>query len=206
MLFKFDKIVEKYPSPYIHGILHIGAHNCEELPMYKKYGLTDSEIIWVEANPNIAKRHPGVKNFVCCDKSEGISTLNIANNGQSSSILDFGTHAQSYPGVRYIGKVDVPNKRIDTMYEEDGVPENFANFVNIDIQGAELLALKGMGKLLNNFDFVYLEVNREYVYKNNALVTDIDDYLSTFGFKRVETVWTNENWGDALYIKDTLNN
>lgn len=201
MLFKFDNIVQKYPEPPIHGILHIGAHNCEELPMYKRCGVPEDKIIWVEANPDIAKRHKGVKNFVCCDKSEGISTLNIANNGQSSSILELGTHATSYPGIRYIGKVEVPNKRIDTMYEEDGISPNFANFLNIDIQGAELLALRGMGNILENFDFVYLEVNREYVYKDNALVTEIDEYLEKFNFRRVETVWTDKNWGDSLYKK-----
>ena len=87
------------------------------------------------------------------------------------------------------------------MYIQDKIPKNFANFLNIDIQGAELLALKGMGNIINYFNYVYLEVNQEYVYKNCALVNEIDKYLSKYNFVRVETSWTKAQWGDALYIK-----
>ena len=73
--------------------------------------------------------------------------------------------------------------------------------MNIDIQGAELLALKGMGDLIKYFDYVYLEVNSDYVYKKCALVHEIDDYLSKYNYVRVETSWTDAKWGDALYIR-----
>jgi hypothetical protein len=33
------------------------------------------------------------------------------------------------------------------------------------------------------------------------LVSEIDEYLSKYGFKRVETSMTEFEWGDALYIK-----
>lgn len=207
MLIPFDTITKKYDMK-IHGILHIGAHNCEELPAYNKYGLKNNQIIWVEANPEICNRNMNVdnsriiKNFVCCDKDDGTSILKVANNGQSSSILELGTHKQSYPSIKYVKNIEVMNKRIDTMYKENGFPNNFANFLNIDIQGAELLALKGMGNIIKYFDYVYLEVNKDYVYKECALVEEIDKYLSSFSFTRVETKWTDASWGDALYIKN----
>lgn len=87
------------------------------------------------------------------------------------------------------------------MYQEDKLSYDFANFISIDIQGAELLALKGMGDLLNYFDYIYLEVNKEFVYKNCCLVNELDDYLKKFKFERVETRWTTKNWGDGFYIK-----
>lgn len=206
MLIPFSKITKKY-NMKIHGILHIGAHNCEELGTYNKYGLKNSQIIWVEANPKLVEQNLRVdksriiKNFICCDTDQGKTKLNIANNGQSSSILELGTHAKSYPSIKYNDFVEVNNSRIDTMYNEDKIPKNFANFLNIDIQGAELMALKGMGDLLNYFDYVYLEVNKDYVYKNCALVHEIDQYLSKYNYVRVETSWTNAQWGDALYIR-----
>ena len=55
--------------------------------------------------------------------------------------------------------------------------------------------------MLNNFDYAYLEVNSDYVYKNCALVGEIDEYMLKYNFKRIETKWTKEKWGDALYIK-----
>ena len=35
------------------------------------------------------------------------------------------------------------------------------------------------------------------------MVEDLDEFLSTYGFERVETEWpeTYYSWGDALYIK-----
>jgi len=206
MLIPFESIAKKY-NMKIDGILHIGAHDCEELEVYNKYGLNNNEIIWVEANPKIAQRNIKkdntriIKNFICCDKDEGTTKLNIANNGQSSSILEFGSHALHHPQVKYNGTIEVKNNRIDTMYKEDNIPNNFSNFVNLDIQGAELLALKGMGELLNNFDYIYTEINKEHLYKNCCLVNEIDEYVSKYNFKRVETKWTQYNWGDALYVK-----
>ena len=58
------------------------------------------------------------------------------------------------------------------MYKYDKIPNDFANFLNIDIQGAELLALKGMGSLISYFDYIYLEVNKAHVYKKCALVNE----------------------------------
>ena len=209
MLIPLDYIYKKYEMD-IKGIIHIGAHLCEELNEYLKFNIERDKIIWVEANPELVKKNNNIdstrkiKNFICCDTDVGYTKLNITNNTASSSILDFGSHRISYPSVRYINSVEVKNKRLDTMYKEEKLPDDFANFINIDIQGAELLALKGMGNLLNNFDYLYLEINKDYVYKNCCLVNEIDDYLKKFNFDRVETKWTNKNWGDGFYIKKNI--
>lgn len=210
MLIPFSKITKKY-NMKIKGILHIGAHNCEELNAYKKYGLNNSQIIWIEANPKLVEKNLKIdktriiKNFICCDTDQGKTKLNIANNGQSSSILNLGTHKKNYPSIKYNEFVEVKNCRIDTMYKKDKIPHDFANFLNIDIQGAELLALKGIGELINNFDYIYIEVNKEHVYEKCALVHEIDEYLLKYKFMRIETKWTFAQWGDALYIKNNFN-
>ncbi len=78
------------------------------------------------------------------------------------------------------------------------------NFLNLDIQGAELKAMKGMGDYLKNFDYVYTEINDDHLYINCALVSDLDDFLLQYGLVRVETCWTDCKWGDAFYIKKDL--
>lgn len=210
MLIPFDYITKKYKMN-IHGILHIGAHMCEEISEYNKYGIKNNKIIWIEANPNLVKKNLEIdntrimKNYIACEKDSGTSKLNIASNGQSSSILEFGSHSSYYPNITYNDSVEVQNIRIDTMYKNDKIQKNFANFVNLDIQGAELKALKGMDKLLNYFDYIYLEVNKEKVYKDCPLIDEIDSYLDKFNFKRVETKWTDAGWGDAFYVKNKKN-
>ena len=61
------------------------------------------------------------------------------------------------------------------------------------------MALKGSIKYASA---IYLEVNVEEIYKNCSLISDIDNFLSQYNFKRVLTNITSFNWGDALYIKE----
>ena len=80
MLIPFDVIVRKY-NMLIHGVLHIGAHRCEELIHYRNYGLTNDKIIWIEANPRLVQNIRRmdktiiIKNFICCDRDTGITRL-----------------------------------------------------------------------------------------------------------------------------------
>jgi FkbM family methyltransferase len=218
MYIPFEKIFKTYNNIVsINGVLHIGAAGCEELEEYRKFGLTNDKIIWVEANPKqieeVKKKDSTIiiKNFICCDKDTGETELKICSkstdpHGHCSSILDLGEGAKRVYGLRYVTSIKIKNNRIDTMYKKDNIPKNFANFVNIDIQGAELLALKGMGDLLHNFDYVYTEVNNTHdVYKECCLVDEIDTYLSKYGFIRKETAWNPgwKTWGDSLYIKES---
>lgn len=79
MLIPFNSITKKY-NMKIHDILHIGAHNCEELMTYNEYELKNNQIIWVEANPNLVEQNVNIdksriiKNFICCDIDKGNTT------------------------------------------------------------------------------------------------------------------------------------
>jgi hypothetical protein len=76
------------------------------------------------------------------------------------------------------------------------------DFMNIDIQGAELLMLKGASEILPHIKCIYIEVNNKELYRGCAMINEIDDYLETRNFLRVKTKWYgNTGWGDAIYIK-----
>lgn len=208
MLIDFRNLFPKYNiNP--KGVLHIGANVGEEAPIYNQLGITD--VYWIEANYNlISKLKQNVDPFyhkvitACIGDSDGQEVVfNISNNaGQSSSYLEFGTHKTAHPDVHYTDHIIMKTCRIDTIFNVHRLGIPLFDFLNIDLQGAELKALKGMGELLHQFKWAYLEVNKEELYKGCALVGEIDEYMLTFGFKRVETKWCgNTGWGDALYIK-----
>jgi len=195
------------------GAIHIGANVGEERYWYVKQGF--NPVLWFEPNKDIfpiLKENIGILsghyafNYGIHDEIMG-AKLNIANNaGQSSSILEFGTHALNHPDVKYIGEQDIFLRRIDAffkMYEgfKDLSIENY-NFLNVDVQGVELNVIKSFGTLIAKMDYVYAEVNEEEVYKGCACVCDIDEYLHIYGFKRVETLITKAKWGDALYVRN----
>jgi FkbM family methyltransferase len=205
MLIDFRQLFPKH-NIKPKGILHVGANIGEEAQVYDELGV--KRVSWVEANPDLIPtlltnvRRYGHSIYQACisDVDNEEVSFNISNNaGQSSSILELGTHKIAHPEVHYTKSLKMRTNRLDTLFK-DGLHE--ADFLNIDLQGAELKALKGMGDLLNQFKWAYLEVNKAELYKGCALVGDIDMYLLGFGFKRVETFWCgNTGWGDALYVK-----
>jgi len=191
----------------VSGVLHVGAHEAEEALEYELFSWLP--ITWIEAQPELVnrlkKRLDSTKHTVLeaaiYDENEKELTFHISTNSQSSSLLEFGTHANNYPDVSNISQIKVKTKRLDAVLKDLTVP----NFINLDIQGVELRALMGLGTLLNAVDYIYTEVNRNEVYKECDLVEEIDQYLLKNGFKRVATRWHwLQGWGDALYVRNEL--
>jgi FkbM family methyltransferase len=184
------------------GTLHVGAHLGEEMSEYHKYGF--DPVIWVEAQPDLAtelaskvKSPSIVLQAVAWSKDGEELQFKVTNNGQSSSVFEFGTHTEFYPEVAVESVQTMSSARLDSILPSDLKP----NFLNLDIQGAEYEALVGLGDLIQSFDYVYSEVNRAQVYAGIKQVAEIDGYLNSFGFIRVATYWTGAAWGDALYLR-----
>jgi len=202
MLIPLDWLVAMYNVKF-KGILHVGAHECEELANYEKY-ISRDKILWVEAlEDKVAmsnQRYPGIliEQAVVSD-SQAFVTFNRSNNGQSSSFLNMHLHKQFHPTVWYVNSFEVKTQLLKDIICNYDISFNFLNF---DIQGTELRALKGMENYLPNVDYLYTEVNSDYVYENCALIDEMDAYLDKFGLKRVQTKWAGEcRWGDAFYIR-----
>ena len=152
MLISLHELIKKY-NIQIKGILHVGAHECEELNDYEIY-ITRDKILWVEGMPNkvdfCKQKFPNVliENAVISDKIEQV-VFNISNNGQSSSILDFGLHSIYHPDVVYVKSYNVETKLLKNIICNYNIDYNF---INLDIQGVELKALKSMEEYLYKID------------------------------------------------------
>lgn len=196
-----------FKNIHIRGALHIGAHDCEELPFYNNLGIRSEDVIWIDAIPakvDEAKRRgiPNVYNAVITDKDDEDIVFNISNNIQSSSVLELGTHAQEHPHVVYVDKLFQKSITIDSFFERHHMDASKYDFWNFDIQGAEFMALRGATQSIQYAKAIYLEVNEKELYKNCGLISDIDAFLTEHGFKRVATHMTPHFWGDALYVID----
>ena len=192
------------------GVLHIGAHECEELDFYNKdLHIKSQNIIWIEANPTKVEeaKKKGIKNIyqaVITNEDDKEVMFNVANNFQSSSVLELGTHALDYPDIKYVKDLSFMAKTltVNSLFKKNNIlnPEKY-NFWNFDIQGAELMALQGAKEYIKYAKVINLEVNTVKVYKDCPLMIDIDNFLSKYKFQRVLTKITKHGWGDALYIK-----
>ncbi len=203
MLIPTEVLYRKY-NLKINGILHIGAHTCEELRSYNNVGVSAENIIWIEADPKVVERikHiPNVFNSVISDVDDKEMEFMITNNEESSSLLNLKEHMKYYPEIIEINRLKVKTVTVDTFYQRNNLDPTKYNFVNMDIQGAELMALKGMTQSLPFVNYLYLEVNIRELYEGCGLMYQIDEFLATYGFERRELSLTNDGWGDAFYIK-----
>jgi FkbM family methyltransferase len=204
MLIDFKLLKEKYDIAPI-GVFHVGMHKGEEYPIYKENGV--ETIVFVEANKDLAHAWTPNNDDEFCyvvhaavsDKVEEVE-FHITNNGESSSILELGDHATIYPHIVNVETVKMKTNTIDSINRKIGYNEDTWNILNLDIQGAELKALKGIGDW-RFIDAIFTEINYREMYKGCALEPEITEFLSNKGFVKVEEVDTGCGWGDALYIK-----
>ena len=194
----------------INGVIHIGAHEAEELIPYIRKGIY--KVLWIEANP---EKYIFLRNKLldfpkmilgefAAGEKEDFLELNIANNSQASSILELGTHKKSYPSITYTSKAKVPVKPVDNWMDSLQINKSEFNFLNLDIQGYELRALKGLKKQLKFIDYIYTEVSVCELYVGVNKLNEIDSFLSSHGFKRVATKLTKDGWGDVFYTKSNV--
>jgi FkbM family methyltransferase len=189
----------------LNGVFHIGAYECEELELYNRLGVNSEDVVWIDANSYKVKQAiergiPNVYTAVITDTDDKDIEFNITNNIHSSSVLELGTHLQEHPEVVYVNKIQVKSITIDTFFKRNNIDASKYNFWNIDIQGAELMALKGSVDSIENVDVILVEVNENELYIDCALIGEIDTFLSQYKFKRIITAMTQYGWGDALYI------
>jgi FkbM family methyltransferase len=211
MIISLKYIIEKYKLN-ITGVLHIGAHYGQEYLQYRNQGVKN--MMFFEP---IKSNYEGLMNtllqFTPPDEVlDGVIAHNIAlgnekgkkemfvetaNQGQSCSILEPGSHLKQYPKIKFDKKEIVEMARLDDISFDRGK----YNMINIDVQGYELEVFLGAENTLSSIDIIYTEVNFEDVYKKCCYVEDLDLYLGSFGFVRVLTDAKPKTWGDALYLK-----
>ena len=189
----------------IRGILHVGAHRCEEKGIYNSWGIQDDHVVWVDANPDLIQENikNGIPNCFCAalDETCRNTTFKITNNGESSSLLDFGLHSTYYPHIKFINEIQTTTQTLEDFVKNNNLNMSNYNFWNFDIQGSEYAVFKGSKEYLKYADCIYVEVNTDEVYKGCGKLNDLDALLKEYGLERVCIEMTAANWGDAIYVR-----
>lgn len=192
----------------MRGVLHLGAHLAEEADLYYDFGVR--KVYWVEGNPDLRgpleerlKRYQGNKVVIglVTDRDGDTRNFNVSNyDSMSSSVLEFGTHSEFSPDTVWVDKKQLRTTTVDTLssyHDFHGI-----NFLNMDLQGAELMALQGATRFLNQLDYIYTEINTDEVYVNCAKAHEIVGFLNGHGFRLMMLQWDGNGWGDALFRRD----
>jgi FkbM family methyltransferase len=119
---------------------------------------------------------------------------------------------------RVVNSYPAATRRLDDIPETDG-----ADYLKIDVQGGEILVMRGAAERLKDVVVVHTEVEFVPLYKNQPLFADIDAHMRSQGFllhrmnhsgrtfkpltfKRDPNAGLSQwLWGDAVYVKDFMN-
>jgi FkbM family methyltransferase len=106
-----------------------------------------------------------------------------------------------------VSAVKVPTITIDVFCDQHNI--NTIDLLKLDIQGGELLALKGALNMLQKggIKLIYSEVNFCDLYEGQAMFQDIAAYLHDFGYRTygLYNIYNPNDgplgWGDAIFFR-----
>jgi FkbM family methyltransferase len=202
-----DCIIALYNS---RGVLHIGAHLCQEADAYN---LFQKKVIWIEANPDIYNESKDKISFYrnqqiyCALLGDGEikdRTFFISNDyGASSSLFEFNQNYRDVsvlnPDLKMKKKITLPMLRLETFVEKNNINISEFNYWVLDVQGSELLVLKGAENLLRSCDYLLIEVHKVPIYSQGVLFQELKNWLKLRNFYPAND--TVKVYDDVLFIK-----
>jgi FkbM family methyltransferase len=89
--------------------------------------------------------------------------------------------------------------RLDTYCTSQGVTE--IDLLCLDVQGAALAVLKGLGDLIEHVHHVIVEIEVRPIYDGQSLYPEVHGYLKSKGFRQAAEVVRGDWFSDYLYIR-----
>ena len=191
-------------------IVHVGAHRGQEAALYAKWGA--AQVIWVEADPvtasglrqHISEMDSVPQSFLARtlglsrtthhviealvgDEDGKLTDFHVfSNDGESSSIFRKAPEANSrHATIVETGTIrQLAMRSLDQLLPENGIPLRNVDILVLDVQGAELLCLKGAKGLLSHINLLETEVATTAWYDGGVLLPELDTWLAQCGFRR----------------------
>lgn len=191
-------------------IVHVGAHRGQEAAEYQKWGA--ARVIWIEADPETARglrqhlatlpRQPQgrlqrllgfpatehrVIEALIGDEDGKLTDFHVfSNDGESSSIFRKSAEADTrHAAIVETGTVrQLAMRSLDRLLPENGIALDSVDILVLDVQGAELLCLRGATDLLSRITMLESEVATTAWYEGGVLLPELDAWLAGKGFRR----------------------
>jgi FkbM family methyltransferase len=176
----------------VRGVIHVGANSGQERELYAHYGL---DVLWIEPIPAVFEiLRSNISAFLRQNAVQALVTdvdgheykFNVASNeGASSSIYEFKDHHEIWPDITYNDTIRLTSKTLPTLLSDMNVDVDRYNCLVLDVQGAEMLVLKGALPLMDRFDYIQVEAADFEMYAGEAKISELQDYLRNIGFFEV---------------------
>ncbi|MCC9656895.1 FkbM family methyltransferase [Rhodopirellula halodulae] len=194
------------------SLVHVGAHLGQERSNYESKGYR--KILWIEGSEEIhAKlaslllKHDGpAEHSTACallsDRDgDELGLRCFSNDGMSNSIFAPADQLkQRWPTVQETGEVEVQRSvTLDRLLADTPFSQN-CDVLVVDVQGAELLVLKGGLATLQRVKAVVCEVSTVPYYDGGVLFDELNQFMESHGFQAMSTP---RRHGDMLFMPKT---
>lgn len=181
----------------LRGVIHCGSHSCPEIGCYQS--LFGRNVIWIEANPESYRKWVKPCSDYWMQQSYNCAVSNIDTVGDifvdqspdTGSILN-NTGQKSYR---------IPFYKLDSLIKLHNIDMRNFNFLNMDIEGAELKALEGMKDNLRHIDYLFCEAAYTPRQPGAPTFDEQNKYIEERGFELVKksASFDSLGWGDCFY-------
>lgn len=116
---------------------------------------------------------------------------------KSSSLLPPKSRDPMHGWIEFKEEIEVPTQTLAAFCASRGIGK--IDFIHMDVQGAELLVLKGAEGMLPGISAVWLEVSDQALYEGQPLRPEIRRFMGARGFALANESM-NGIEGDHLYV------
>lgn len=178
-----------------NGILHLGGHRGVEAGAYNWF---NKKVLWIEAIPELFNElEDNIQIFynqsaICAllgDTDNKETKFYLSNKDQScSSIFDLSYKVKNKElweehNIKMNNHISLKMRTLDSIFTEKKIDSKDYNHWIMDLQGAELLCLKGASESIKNCRSIHIEISKENYYEGGARWLEIKKFLNTKGFK-----------------------
>jgi FkbM family methyltransferase len=117
----------------------------------------------------------------------------------SGSLLAPKLHQEVHPDVKFNERIKVKAVTLDDWAAEHGILK--VDFLWLDLQGAEIRALQGAEKMLQNVTGIFTEVSLIETYENVPLYDEVKSFLQSKGFRIVKEYLPYKDMGNVFFLK-----
>lgn len=188
------EFARRYPHATIYGF------ECNEttLPACRERVSKYPNIVLTE---KAVTEKDGPINFYPINKEKTETTWVDGNQGASSLFKASG----KYEIESYVqNEVVVEGISLKSFIIENKIDK--VDIVWMDIQGAELMAMRGLDDRINSVGIIQAEVEFMEIYKKQPLFDDLKKYLHYHGFQFVGFNSASDVSADAVFIRNNLLN
>lgn len=203
------------PEIRLKTLIHAGAHLGQERHRYEQAGF--EHVLWIEGSPTTFCRlrasfedrpcsgakiqHCAVCALLTDKEGEERKLRTFSNDGLSNSIFSAtkGLRARK-PSLTETGQSEtVRTHTLDQLLLEVGM-DGLPDVLVVDVQGAELLVLKGADQTLRRVKAVISEISTIPYYEGGVLYPELASFLAQYGF---EPQSAPRRHGDMLFMRQT---